>query len=186
MSHKAAKRETALSTGYRLLQVTAISQLYEIVDPEEVEPVEEEVGTVEGKPLRSYWDWHLAEGQEFQVLFGVWLLPSQDRPDEARVTYLGRFEIGKDVATIKLKQFAHKNAAAILFPYIRRAISHLTGEGPFGRIDLDPINIVRLMERHHPFEASSGARQLQERQERKKAEEAEEAGEAEEDDDQQG
>lgn len=41
--------------------------------------------------------------------------------------------------------FARQNAVAIMFPYVREAISSLTGKGSAGSVFIPPINVVALV-----------------------------------------
>lgn len=61
------------------------------------------------------------------------------------VTYWGDFQLGDLPDGLTPDRFARQNAIAIMFPYVREAISSLTGRGSAGPVFLPPINIVALV-----------------------------------------
>ena len=75
------------------------------------------------------------------------------RPDEAKeqpyrvvVTYVGRFAFGALPEGLQKDDFVQRNAAAILFPYVREMLSHLTARGSAGPVTLPPINVVAMLD----------------------------------------
>lgn len=70
-------------------------------------------------------------------------IPSQKSklPFELNFTYEGIFTIREDTPVEELKKFVEHNAPALLFPYIRAEISHITGSTGLPALNLPPINL---------------------------------------------
>jgi preprotein translocase subunit SecB len=60
------------------------------------------------------------------------------------VNILGIFEEQKDSA-ISLKSFSEIQAPALLFPYLREAITSITARSPMGPLILPPTNVLALI-----------------------------------------
>ena len=67
------------------------------------------------------------------------------QPYDVDVTYWGDFQLGSLPEGLTPKLFAEQNAVAILFPYVREAITSFTGRGTAGPVLVPPINIVSLL-----------------------------------------
>lgn len=83
------------------------------------------------------------------VQLTVSIEPDRDanQPYRVSVTYLGRFRFGKLPDGLTREAFLTKNAAAIMFPYVREAVADLTVRGTFGAIHLPPVNVVAMLSR---------------------------------------
>lgn len=75
-------------------------------------------------------------------------LRSSKKPEESAVeimaTIVGRFE-QMPGSSLDLKKFSEVNGPAILFPYLREAVSSVTAKSPIGAVLLPPVNIAALV-----------------------------------------
>lgn len=69
------------------------------------------------------------------------------QPYDVDVTYWGDFQLGDLPDGLTPDLFARQNAIAIMLPYVREAISSLTGRGSAGSFFMPPINVVALVAR---------------------------------------
>lgn len=77
-------------------------------------------------------------------------------PYRVETTFVGRFRIRHLPGNLTLDLFARRNGAAILFPYVREAVSSMTMKGSFGPIQLPPVNIVAMLEHGEQANAENG------------------------------
>lgn len=77
------------------------------------------------------------------------------QPYDVEVVYRGRFELRNLPEGLSKKQVAERNAAAILFPYVRETVSSLTAKGTAGPLTLPPINVVAMLEQGEKKERES-------------------------------
>jgi preprotein translocase subunit SecB len=70
------------------------------------------------------------------------------QPYDLSVTYLGRFEFGELPEGLKRESFVQRNAAAIMFPFVREAIGNFTSRGAYGPLLLPPINVVAMLDKN--------------------------------------
>lgn len=138
--------------GYRILDVRAVYQRYELKDPE-VEGLEDSTG------FQLVWDWRVSGPGRFEVFLGVLVSASTSRPEEIDVRVVGDFAVVGPTQSLAIEPFAHTSAPAILMPYLREKVTRLTSDGPLGTYWLPLINIHALMEQYD-YAASRGAQQL--------------------------
>lgn len=105
------------------------------------------------------WDWKLIDQNLFEVNITLLLEPTPDRSERVEVSMIGVFRQGSDPIEVKLEEFVRYHAPAILMPYVREAVSSLTGRGYYPARNLNPINVQMLMERQDP-NRTTGAKQL--------------------------
>lgn len=100
----------------------------------------------------------LASRERGDGLSDVELLVRIDPDEEHRqpyaltVAYVGRFQFGDLPEGLAPERFVKRNAAAILFPYVREMIGNLTARGAYGPLHLPPINVVAMLERRESSE----------------------------------
>lgn len=68
------------------------------------------------------------------------------QPYAVTATYLGRFRFGDLPEGLEKESFVERNAAAIMLPFVREAISNLTSRGAYGPLLLPPINVVAMLD----------------------------------------
>lgn len=141
------------ASGYRLEKVYALEARYERVPTDE--DLERE------RPLEFFWDWRILEPRRFEVVFGAAVSEGDGCPDMFMAVVAGSFELVGDVQSIAVQKFVSLNAPALLTPYLREALSSLSGRGAFSTYYLPPINIGALSE-ELDFNASTGATQMEE------------------------
>lgn len=64
---------------------------------------------------------------------------------EVKCTVLGRFMVLEGQENMSLENFLDHNAPALLFPYVREAISTITLKSGIKPVVLPPINVVALL-----------------------------------------
>jgi preprotein translocase subunit SecB len=139
-------------TGYVLHRVYVNEIAYSLFEPDEaLEGVE---STVNLK-----WDWRAVQGRIFEVLLGVRTGPTKVLPHKAEAVLVATFEVQGSTTTVTLEDFVRRNAIALLFPYVREAISSVSRRGPLSAIELPPLNVAAIAE-NFSFQQSTGARQL--------------------------
>jgi len=104
------------------------------------------------------WEWTAHSTTVFDVILKAEAAACKPRPENLRVLLFGRFRRTGEPKP-DFKTFITLNAIAILFPYLREAVSTLTGKGGVGAFYLDPINVEKWAASISP-EASYGARSL--------------------------
>lgn len=62
------------------------------------------------------------------------------------VSVLGYFEEQPDGAALTLEKFSTLQAPAILFPYVREAVTSITAKAPMAPILLPPMNLAFLIQ----------------------------------------
>lgn len=91
------------------------------------------------------------ESDEGTVRVELAFRASRDReagqPYSLEVVYLGEFELSNVPEGLSRDAFARQNAAAILFPYLREAVSSVTARGTYGPLFVPPINVVAMLRR---------------------------------------
>jgi preprotein translocase subunit SecB len=137
---------STIQTGYSLESVVFPVQRLATVQAQSVTE-EHEVGWG--------WDWRWIDSEHFEVALMLHVAPSQGRMEELEVAAAALFRLHGDAQTVEVEKFAHSNAPALLFPYIRQVVDALTSRGPFGRVLMSPTNMVALMERF-PLEDATG------------------------------
>jgi preprotein translocase subunit SecB len=105
------------------------------------------------------WDWELLEASMFEVRLKLGLDPTPDRLEEVRLTLSGRFRMSAAAPSVTLTDFVKLHAVAILFPYARELLSHVTARGFYGPMLLPALNIMQLMGSRDTTQ-TTGARQL--------------------------
>lgn len=137
------------ASGYALVKLHATEQRYELVGPEDLsDDAETTVG----------WDWRIESEGTFQVLFGLEVHPTKEVNQRVVVYMLATFEVQGE-PSLPLRPFVSFSAPAILLPYVRANITHLTSQGPFEPLLLSPLNVTRLLE-FATFESSTGYEQV--------------------------
>jgi preprotein translocase subunit SecB len=139
--------------GYEMTRLYFSELVYRVVNPAELAAAS---GLL---PVDLGWDWRIAGERSFDVLLRVALAPTAERLDQVRVTVVGTFLAEQDECSVPFEKFVQLHATALLLPYIREAVSHLTARGPFGSYHLPPINVHRLM-KDFVLANSTGAAQL--------------------------
>lgn len=124
------------------------------------------LGLVEGEKLPQQdnslqyaWDWRISDPTHFEVIISIGLRATQERPEKVRATVCGVFSADSFDLSIEVETFVRIHAPAILFPYVREAISSMTQRGFYSARTLPPINVIRLMDKIDPAIAT-GAKQL--------------------------
>ena len=116
----------------------------------------EEFPTSTGDPRAAVaWDWHLVDESRFTVALTLSIEPTRERPETVRVMMLGLFTRVGEVPSVEVLKFVQTHAPAIMMPYVREAVSSLTGRGYYGPVNLPPINVAALM-LNFDIEATSG------------------------------
>lgn len=105
------------------------------------------------------WDWELLEPNMFEVRLKLGLDPTPERLEEVRLTLSGRFRMSAATPSVSLTDFVKLHAVAILFPYARELLSHVTARGFYEPVLLPALNIVQLMGSRDAAQ-TTGARQL--------------------------
>ncbi len=67
------------------------------------------------------------------------------RAFEVNCTVLGQFMVVDGQENMSIEEFLDHNAPALLFPYVREAISNVTMRGGIKPIVLPPINVIALL-----------------------------------------
>lgn len=82
------------------------------------------------------------------VQLSVMIEPDEenDQPYAVHVAYVGQFSFGDLPESLSREGFVGRNAAAIMFPFVREAIGNLTSRGAYGPLWLPPINVVAMLE----------------------------------------
>jgi preprotein translocase subunit SecB len=75
--------------------------------------------------------------------------PSAEKAFRLEVSVTGLFEEMPESA-LTIQQFAEVQAAALLFPYLREAVTTITSKSPVGPIILPPINVPALLKSGDP------------------------------------
>ncbi|MGI9077184.1 MAG: protein-export chaperone SecB [Gemmatimonadaceae bacterium] len=143
-------------SGYFIDRVYVLRQSHEILQDRAALP--------DGEPSVLFgWDWHIDEEEPafFHVAVTLGIEGSKERPENAEVWLVGRFQLGEKGAphSIDFDHFVRTNAPAILFPYARSVLANLTLQGLLGVYHFPPMNVIRLMEDQDPA-AATGAQQL--------------------------
>jgi preprotein translocase subunit SecB len=68
------------------------------------------------------------------------------QPYDAEVSYRAEFELGGLPDSLTPRVFAERNAPAIIFPYVREAVTAMTSRGAAGPVFIPPTNLSRLVE----------------------------------------
>jgi len=118
------------------------------------------------RPVEILWDWRRVSERGFEVKLGVNVEAAKEIPERLNVVLVGRFSCVGPGTTSESEEFASINAVAILLPYVREALSSLSGRGPFGAYVLQPINVVE-MAKSFDLKRATAARRLP--QQKKKA-----------------
>lgn len=143
-------------SGYFIDRVYVLRQNHEILLDRDSLP--------DGEPSVVFgWDWQIDEEEPafFNVAVTLGIEGSKERPENAQVALVGRFQLGEKGAahSIDFDHFVRTNAPAILFPYARSVLANLTLQGLLGVYHFPPMNVIRLMEDQDPT-AATGAQQL--------------------------
>ncbi len=154
MNQTQAQEKAIPSPGYRLADVSAAYQHYEVLDPD-TEDIGEDVG------LQFVWDWRIVGPHRFEVFFGVRVIGNQERPEKIDIRLVGSFATVGDSQALKLEDFSKTSAPAILLPYLREKVTKLSSDGPFGTYWMPLVNVQNLMD-GYDYQASTGAKQLAE------------------------
>lgn len=82
------------------------------------------------------------------VELSVTIEPDEEsgQPYAVHVAYVGQFSFGDLPERLSREGFVGRNAAAIIFPFVREAIGNLTSRGAYGPLWLPPINVVAMLE----------------------------------------
>lgn len=96
------------------------------------------------------WDFGFAEPGRIHVRFGAVIEPSENVKEELRVEMLGTFSWVGEMPREQLNGFAQYAAPRIMMPYVREAIFSLSGRGPFGGLNLQPMLMSQFMSRMEP------------------------------------
>ena len=125
--------------GYQLQRLYFPELLYSLADSDELQdaPIERRVDLG--------WDWHIVGGRAFEVMLHIALRPTKDRADRVRATLVGVFVAEQEACSVPFDRFVQLHATTLLLPYLRAAVSDLTGKGPLGTYHLPPINVHQLM-----------------------------------------
>lgn len=157
----------ATHAGYAIERVFVASQEYSLVPASaHIDSDENEILNDEIRAVDFGWDWRPLGARRFEVLIDLSVSESRTVPERARVRVVGVFEAKSDAPSIRFRDFAKNNAAAILFPFAREVISSMTGKGLYGAFHVNPINVVALL-RDVQFEATSGFDYLRDNEEAK-------------------
>lgn len=141
-------------TGYRLIELIAFEQFCKLVNPDEV------LETAAERVSSFYWDWHPSGEREFSVWLTLVLHPSREIPEQVRVAFVGDFFIAVDEPATPLKEFVMRDAPAILFPYVREAVTSLTSRGISEPYVASPLDIGETLTTEFSFAASTGVAML--------------------------
>jgi preprotein translocase subunit SecB len=104
------------------------------------------------------WEWTAHSATVFDVILKAEAAACKPRPENLKVLLFGRFRRTGEPKP-NFKTFVTLNAVAILFPYLREAVSVLTGKGGVGAFYLNPINVEKWAATIS-LEASYGTRSL--------------------------
>lgn len=110
-------------------------------------------------PIAFGWDWRVVGPRNFEVILQIRIGPTQSRPEEASVVMCGAFSVSGPNHSVAAQDFVKAQAPAILFPYLREALTSLTSRGAHGPHYLAPVNVLILMQNFDPDKAT-GALQL--------------------------
>jgi hypothetical protein len=141
-------------TGYRLIELVAFEQFCKLVNPDEV------LETAAERASNFVWDWHPSGEREFSVWLTLVLHPSRQVPEQVRVAFIGDFFIEVDEPATPLEEFVMRDAPAILFPYVREAVSSLTSRGISEPYVAPAMNIGEVIATEFSFAASTGVAML--------------------------
>ncbi len=138
--------------GFSLDKIYFIEQFLRLVDlaPDSTESSE---------PISFGWDWRVIGAREFEVVLQVRVDPTRERPESASVVICGAFGVSGPEHTVATRDFVRAQGPAILFPYLREALTSLTSRSPHGPFILAPTNVLALMQAFDP-EKATGALQL--------------------------
>lgn len=79
------------------------------------------------------------------------------QPYEVEIAYLGLFHLTELPEGLSREDFATRNAAAILFPYVRQAVTDLTSRGAAGPLFLPPVNVAAMLAKSEAQGARPGS-----------------------------
>lgn len=147
-------KTASTATGYVLHRVYAAEISYTLVDIASEAAIPEDETS-----LSVRWDWRVLEGREFEVMLAAKVEATKAQPHRATAVLVGVFEAQGSHTTVTFKEFVRRNAAAILFPYVREAISGVSRRGPMAPIELPPLNIAAMAD-SYSFDETTGAEQL--------------------------
>jgi len=105
------------------------------------------------------WNWQFSGDDMVNVVFGIRLDATPERPEDVRAVMIGAFTTPLE-SPIALDAFVSGNAIVMLFPFLREAVASLTMHGGHGPHVLPLINTVRLSTQLEK-RATDGFRQLQ-------------------------
>jgi len=105
------------------------------------------------------WEWTPIDEKSFFVVLSMRSTPGKDRPERITVSMTGKFRREGNPERPAFVDFVMLNATTILSPYVRQAVSDLSGRGRKGAFTLPPFNVVRFMAQMK-FETSGGAERL--------------------------
>lgn len=150
------KRHELPLSGYAIEKVYTTDQHFQYKEPGD-EDVHSQVDIG--------WDWRLLlpaqEETRFEVRLSASVEPSTERTELISASIAGRFRLVDPSPTVPVADFVRLQAPAILLPYVRQVLSHLTMMSYYGTYYLPPINVVELMQDFDPAN-TTGARQLAE------------------------
>jgi preprotein translocase subunit SecB len=147
-------------SGYRLSRLYYPRQSYALNDPTEL-PAEEGDTEDSEREFSVAWDWRITGESRFSISLGILIPATRRAPELIEVGVVGDFHVIGDTPSVDIKQFVTANGPAILFPYLRQAISQLTTNGPRGSYMLPALNILEML-KDHSYDESTGAQQLAE------------------------
>lgn len=88
-------------------------------------------------------------GQSCRTTVRLTLAPSPETPERFQAIAAaieGQFTIPEgSQPTVKLAEFAQRQAPAILMPFLRQAVATATAQSRFGPVLVPPINVIALM-----------------------------------------
>jgi preprotein translocase subunit SecB len=70
---------------------------------------------------------------------------------EFRVEMVAIFETEKGKENMPIQDFALRNGAALLYPFVRETVANLTSRGRFGPLWLNPFNISAVVQAGEEF-----------------------------------
>lgn len=139
------------TSGYSLDRIYVSEQSYRLADPTGEYPADPEIG--------FGWDWRIVAGAIFDVTVRIRIGPTEARPEEAIVCLVGVFQRVGTTQSTDLLDFTRVGGPAILLPYLREALSSLTGRGYHGVLLLPPLNVLAMMANANADE-TTGMRQI--------------------------
>lgn len=105
------------------------------------------------------WDWRLREDEGIEVTLSGAIAPTRARPEKVEIVEVGVFRAVGLTQSVAVSIFARLHAPAIIFPYLREAISGATSKGLHGALYLPPFNVAAVMRGMQP-ELATGDKQL--------------------------